>query len=134
MRTSTKYLLAVLVLTIAQAAKAEVMEGNAVKAIILDTFADQPDIAHKMVIIANCESGLVHRTADGRFLPNSDGSGARGALQLMLSLHQQEANKQGLDLNLSTDEGYFAYIRYLVETQGFRPWAASRACWQPKIG
>lgn len=110
---------------------ASAVQGDAVAEIIRETFSDDPRVAEAMIVIANCESrGLVHRLEDGRYLPNTQGSGAKGALQLTVWTHQQESDRLGLGLDLSTDEGYFDYVRHLVTKRGFRDWRWSQSCWR----
>ena len=115
-------------------AHANDLKGEAVEEIIHEVFIDQPLVAEAVIVISNCEStGLVHRRSDGSYLPNTTGSGAAGALQLTVSTHQQESDRLGLELNLSTDAGYFSYVRYLVEKRGFRDWRWSEHCWGDEV-
>jgi hypothetical protein len=88
-----------------------------------------PDAPY-MVYVANCEStGLVHRSTDGRLRPNLEGGSARGVFQVLMRVHRAEFERRGLNPN--RDDDYFQYVRFLYDTYGLKPWAASRSCWEP---
>ena len=86
-------------------------------------FADVP----AMIKVASCESQFRQFTKDGTILQNSKSS-AVGVFQIMASIHQDLAD-QNLGLDIYTVQGNVAYAKYLYDTQGLKPWAASRACW-----
>lgn len=54
-----------------------------------------------------------------------------GACQINTYYHLDTSKKLGYDIY--TLEGNWGYAKYLKETQGTRPWNASRSCWQNKI-
>jgi hypothetical protein len=88
-------------------------------------------------VIADCESG--DRRANGTAVPNSsrhftnDGSivkngesSATGELQIMASLHAENARSLGYDIY--TRNGNRGFANHLYETQGATPWKASVEC------
>lgn len=85
-----------------------------------------PDATYIMMKVAVCESELVHRE-NGELKRNSQGSSARGVFQVMMSYHEPEMRKMGLNPNRTDD--YLAYVRYLYDQQGLKPWARSKYCW-----
>lgn len=50
-----------------------------------------------------------------------------GMCQINTLFHLEEATSLGYDIY--TAEGNWGYALYLYETQGLRPWSASRSCW-----
>lgn len=85
-------------------------------------FADAP----LMVRVAKCESGLVHRQ-NGELIRNRKGSSARGVFQVLMRVHQPQMYKMGL--NPERTDHYLAYVRYLYDQYGLKPWQASEHCW-----
>ncbi|MBX4192113.1 lytic transglycosylase domain-containing protein [Candidatus Parcubacteria bacterium] len=114
--------------TLSQASvKADVMpQAQTVKEYVEEYFADEP----VMVSIAECESHFKQFDKDGNVLKNSKGSSAVGMFQIMSSVHDDTADKLGLDIN--SIQGNAAYARYLYEKHGTTPWKASKACWGKK--
>jgi hypothetical protein len=79
-----------------------------------------------MIQIAKCESTYKHLDSQGNVIKNKNSS-ATGVMQIMESLHSEDAAELGLDLH--TIEGNTAYARELYEKQGTKPWNSSKACW-----
>lgn len=79
-----------------------------------------------MIQIAKCESTYKHLDNQGNVIKNKNSS-ARGVMQIMESLHSEDAQELGLDI--LTIEGNTAYARELYEKQGTKPWNASKSCW-----
>lgn len=87
-------------------------------------------VAHADVLsaIAQCESHG-HQFADnGQVLRNKSHRAVVGVFQINERLHGAKARQLGL--NIYTQEGNWAYARYLLETEGTTPWNASRGCWK----
>jgi soluble lytic murein transglycosylase-like protein len=80
-----------------------------------------------MIQIAKCESRFRQYDENGNALPNADGSGAVGVMQIMSSVHKGAATKLGHDI--FTLDGNLAYARHLYQNEGTRPWNASKSCW-----
>lgn len=81
-----------------------------------------------MVAIARCESGFVHYDASQpNGVKKNPDSSASGVLQIMLSVHEDDARV--LKLNLLSLQGQLAYGRHLYEQNGTRDWKSSRDCW-----
>lgn len=91
-------------------------------AYVREYYADTPILAE----IAKCESHFRHLTADGSVIKNPKSS-AIGVMQIMSSIHDPLADDLGLDI--TSLEGNLAYAKHLYETQGTKPWNASRPCW-----
>lgn len=83
-----------------------------------------------MIQIARCESTFRQFDSAGQVLKNPTSS-AKGAFQIMESLHKEPARKLGYDI--LTLEGNMAYARHLYEKQGTRPWNASAKCWNKTV-
>lgn len=79
-----------------------------------------------MIQIAKCESTFKHLENDGDVVKNKNSS-AIGVMQIMNSLHGEDAEELGMDIQ--TLEGNVAYARFLYDNQGTRPWNSSKACW-----
>lgn len=79
-----------------------------------------------MVSIARCESGFRQFDERGRVLKNPNSS-ATGVMQIMSSIHRRHAARLGYDIY--TLSGNLGYAKHLFETEGTRPWNASRRCW-----
>jgi len=70
--------------------------------------------------IIECESsGRVNVTSK---------TGDHGLFQINIKLHSANAKNLGLDLKKPVDN--MLYGIYLFETEGFKPWKASRKCWE----
>jgi len=104
------------------------IDPDTVRAEVEDHFKDAPE----MVAVAECESRFrQYHPETGEPLPNQQGSSAIGVFQIMRSYHKEPARAMGYDIE--TLEGQLGYAEYLYDTQGLRPWEASRGCWAPKI-
>lgn len=87
-----------------------------------------------MIAIASCEStGLVHWTADGSLLPQSEGkSSAAGVFQVTLKGHAKSIAKHGL--NMEDIDEYMKFVKVLRDGQpNYADWNSSRDCWSPRI-
>ena len=94
---------------------------------VREYFADAP----VLVAIAECESHFRHYKPDGTLLTNKQGSSATGVMQIMYSVHAAAA--ENLGLSIRDFYGNLAYARHLYDTEGTRPWEASRHCWGSDI-
>lgn len=113
--------------TLSQAAAPQAMpQAQTVKEYVQEYFTDEP----VMIAIAECESHFKQFDKDGNVLKNSKGSSAVGMFQIMSSVHDETADKLGLNIN--SIQGNAAYARYLYEKHGTAPWNASKACWGKK--
>ncbi len=86
-----------------------------------------------MIEIAYCESNFRQLDKDGNPLRNHKGSSATGVMQIMASIHQEDAEKLGLDIN--TLEGNVRFADHLYSKYGTKPWEAdknSKNCWEPR--
>ena len=101
-------------------------QAQSVKEYVEEQFADAPIMA----AVAGCESHFRQFNKDGELLKNPN-STAVGVLQIMSSIHAEQALKIGHDIK--TLEGNVGYAKYLYETQGTKPWNASKACWSKSI-
>ena len=79
-----------------------------------------------MIQIAKCESTYKHLDKEGNVIKNKNSS-ATGVMQIMESLHSEDAEELGLDIH--TIKGNTAYARELYEKQGTKPWNSSKSCW-----
>lgn len=86
-------------------------------------FSDTPILAE----IARCESQFRQFDEEGKPLMNAEGSSATGVMQILASVHEEEARKYGLDIRQLY--GNLAYAKHLYEQQGTKPWEESRDCW-----
>lgn len=91
-------------------------------AYVEEYFADAPIMAD----IAWCESRYRHLGSDGQIIKNPK-STAIGIMQIMSSIHDPLASEMGI--NIRTLKGNLEYARHLYETQGTKPWNASKTCW-----
>jgi hypothetical protein len=94
-----------------------------VKEYVEEYFADEPILA----AVASCESQMRQFGADGQVIKNPHSS-AVGLFQIMSSIHSSFADEK-LGLDIYTLQGNAAYARYLYDTQGLKPWEASKKCW-----
>lgn len=92
------------------------------KEIIKATFPDAPIMVH----VAECESGLRHRTQNGTLVHNVRTDDV-GVLQIHRPVHEAAARRAGIDL--TTLQGNLAWGRRLYDQSGTRPWNASKRCW-----
>lgn len=86
-----------------------------------------------MIEIASCESTFRQLDNEGNAIKNHKGSSATGVMQIMASIHEEDAEKLGMDIN--TLEGNVRYARHLYTKFGTKPWEAdksSKNCWAPK--
>ncbi len=100
--------------------------AQSVEEYVRDYFKDAPI----MIEIAKCESRFRQFDKNGQVLKNAAGSSAVGIFQIMSSIHDSSADKLGIDIY--TMQGNAAYARYLLDTQGTKPWEAdlkSKGCW-----
>ncbi len=94
-------------------------------------FKDDP----VLIEIAYCESRFRQLDNDGNAIKSNKGSSATGVMQIMASIHEDEAEKLGFDIN--TLEGNVGFAKYLYDKYGTKPWEAdkhSKNCWQPRLG
>jgi hypothetical protein len=103
--------------------------NNGVEERVREVFDDAPI----MVAILRCESEFMQfDPATGRPLMNREGWDAMGVAQIRISVHERAARKLGFDIY--TVDGNLGYAKHLYETEGTRPWKASKDCWQNAIG
>lgn len=85
--------------------------------------------------VCSCESGNGKHGKPSQY--ESDGvtvkrgrvnSADIGMCQINAKYHEASAKKMGLDI--FSEEGNIRYANHLYDTQGLRPWGASRSCWQ----
>jgi hypothetical protein len=85
-----------------------------------------------LIEIAYCESRFRHFNNEGNAIKNKDTS-ATGVMQIMASIHEEDAEKLGMDIN--TLEGNVRFAQYLYDKYGTKPWEAdkkSKNCWEPR--
>jgi hypothetical protein len=87
-------------------------------------------VAHADILqaIAQCESHGQEYGAGGKVLRNKNNKSVVGVFQINEQIHGRKA--QELGLNIYTLQGNWAYARYLLRTEGTKPWLASKECWQ----
>ena len=78
-----------------------------------------------LLIIAQCESGNRH-TVNGKVLRGRVNNLDIGLFQINLKYHKETAKKLGLNLFKRRDN--YLYAKYLLLTQGLKPWSASGKC------
>lgn len=86
-----------------------------------------------MIEIAHCESGFRQLDNEGNPIKNHGGSSATGVMQIMASIHEEDAEKLGMDIN--TLEGNVRFAKHLYNKFGTKPWEADKAsknCWEPR--
>ena len=91
---------------------------------VQEYFADMPILAE----IANCESTFRQFDSKGKVIRGIADSNDVGVMQINERYHLAQSKKLGY--NIYTLDGNMAYARYLYETEGTKPWNASKACWQ----
>ena len=79
-----------------------------------------------MIQIARCESTFKQLNNDGEAIRNHKSS-ATGVMQIMASIHEDDAAELGMDIN--TLEGNIRFAEYLYNKYGTRPWNSSKPCW-----
>ncbi len=94
-----------------------------VEVAVRDYFADIPALAN----VARCESQYRHTLANGSVLRGVVDPRDTGVMQINTYYHGDAAKKLGLDLTNFVDN--MTYARHLYESQGLKPWSASKACW-----
>lgn len=88
----------------------------------------------ELVPVCACESaGVAWGTpiqfdANGNVVMNQKGTGDVGMCQINLRLHAATAKALGYDI--FTRDGNIKFANWLFEQDGYRPWEASRTCWQ----
>ena len=97
-------------------------QAQSVEQYVETYFADTP----VLIEIARCESHMRQFDKDGNVLKNKTSS-AIGIMQIMSSIHDDYADKLGIDI--FTMQGNLAYAKHLYEQKGTAPWNASKACW-----
>lgn len=105
----------------------ESQNPETMSAYVREYFADAPVMAE----IARCESHFRHLGADGQILRGTVIPDDVGVMQINTRYHEKKAVSMGIDL-YSLD-GNLAYAKFLYETQGTKPWNASRPCWGTKV-
>lgn len=81
-----------------------------------------------MVEVARCESEFTHiDPATGNVKRGHMNAQDLGVMQINEFYHGTTAKRMGLELQSLEDN--LAYARHLYETQGTRPWKASKYCW-----
>lgn len=91
--------------------------------LLIDRFGEN----HIMIKIASCESSLEHLKEDGTVITGHVDKDDTGLFQINLRFHQETAESMGLNVFEVNDN--IAYASYLYETQGTKPWNASKSCW-----
>lgn len=86
-------------------------------------FAETPILAK----ISKCESRTRQFGKDGKVLRGEVNSDDVGLMQINEQYHAKEAKALGLDLE--SVEGNLAYAKHLYDTEGTKPWNASKKCW-----
>lgn len=90
----------------------------------------EPVIPAILEKIAFCESGGKQFNADGSVLQGRVDPRDTGKWQINKYYHLKESQRLGMDIE--TLAGNTAYALHLYETQGTRPWNASKNCWSKK--
>ena len=99
---------------------------------ITNEFSEKSHIETILKTIAECESGNRQFNKDGEPLWNSQGSSAVGVLQIMYSIHGEDARARNLDI-INSYEDNWEYGRILFKQHGTKPWEAdpkSYNCWK----
>jgi hypothetical protein len=96
-------------------------------AYVKEYYAETPILAS----IAWCESRHRHMGANGSVIKNPT-STAIGVMQIMESIHDEDAKELGIDIK--SLDGNLSYAKVLYEKQGTKPWNASKSCWGKYLG
>ena len=86
-----------------------------------------PSVPAILEKIAFCESGGNQYHPDGRVIRGRVDPRDIGKYQINLYYHQKTSEDMGLDVFKEQDNETFAL--HLYNTQGTKPWEASRGCW-----
>lgn len=86
-------------------------------------FSDIPE----MIEVARCESKYRQFGTDRKSLKGTVNPDDIGALQINQRYHRKDAESEGIDID--TLEGNLKFGRELYESQGLKPWIASKSCW-----
>ncbi|MFA7252801.1 MAG: hypothetical protein WC027_03005 [Candidatus Paceibacterota bacterium] len=90
---------------------------------VQEYFRETPILAK----VAKCESRYRQFGLDGQVLRGEVNSADVGLMQINEHYHDDEAIEMGLDLK--TVDGNLAYAKHLYESEGTKPWNASKKCW-----
>ncbi len=90
---------------------------------VREYFADMPVLSE----VARCESEFRQFDSKGHVVRGKADRNDVGIMQINERYHLDRAETLGYDIY--TLEGNMAYARYLYETEGTKPWNASRPCW-----
>lgn len=100
------------------------------KVVMIETIATlRPELEK----ICACESGdgtigsARQFKNDGTLIIGIVDNDDRGMCQINRRYHKDTAESMGLDID--TEQGNIKYANYLYETQGSKPWNASKKCW-----
>jgi hypothetical protein len=93
--------------------------------------ASQPIIPPILEKVALCESGGRHYDSTGKVIRGKVDKRDIGKWQINSYWNGAEAERLGFDI--WTPEGNQAMALHLYQTQGLKPWDASRSCWSAKI-
>jgi hypothetical protein len=111
----------------AVAAEVKTHKATDTEAIVRSYFRDIP----VLIQIARCESTFRHTLEDGSVLKGKVDPADTGVMQINKRFHSTTA--AAMDLNLDDIYHNMAYARFLYETEGTKPWAASASCWSPAL-
>lgn len=106
-------------------------EATPIKVLIKELTLEEKINNPKLYAIATCESGLRQFDSEGKVIRGKINHYDTGILQINRQYHIQNANKLGYDID--TLDGNISYGKYLYDTQGTRPWLASKPCWSQKV-
>lgn len=84
------------------------------------------DEEETLEILAHCESGGRQFDENGKLIHGEQVYSDIGKWQINFLIHNGKALELGLDL--TTAEGNEAYARFLLKTEGLRPWKNSFYC------
>lgn len=90
---------------------------------------DHSQMALPMVLlkVAQCESGLTQFNPDGSVIHGKVHPPDTGIFMINRAVHQEEADRMGLDLD--TVEGNTKFALYLYYKNGLKDWEPSKSCW-----
>jgi hypothetical protein len=108
--------------------EASYSETRNVEAVVREYFADAPT----MIEVARCESTFRQFDEKGHVLKGIKNPKDKGTFQINETYHLADSQKLGFDIE--TLEGNLGYARHLYETQGLKPWGASKPCWSKPQG
>jgi len=96
--------------------------------------AEQVQLNPKLLPVCGCESGGTATSTpkqfndDGTVLHGKQNKNDIGMCQINKYWNGDDAKRLGFDIY--TEEGNIKMANYLFDTQGFKPWGASRSCWR----